>query len=107
VPNQDHEWDRVLEQYPFWQKSFQRLSSAEGGSCQGAHLAEGNAFPAVWKDCAQQRFHNAAKEMMNVVPVLLSHQIDAARSIDSRNNGQYELLCPDLLLDFLRNLVAQ
>jgi hypothetical protein len=33
---------------------------------------------------------------MSVVTVLASHQIDEPKSIDSPNNGQHELVCPDL-----------
>jgi hypothetical protein len=64
-------------------------------------------FPAVWEYCTQQRFHKIAEEVVCVVIVLLSHQIDNVKSIDSPNNGQYEFLCPDLLLNLLRDLVAQ
>jgi hypothetical protein len=64
-------------------------------------------FPSVWKYCAQQWIHNIAKEVIRVLTVLLSHQIDDVKFIDSPNNDQHELLCPDLLLDFLMDLIAR
>jgi hypothetical protein len=62
--------------------------------------------PAVWKYCAQQRFRIIAEEVGSVAIALLSHPIDNMKSIDSPNGGQHELLCPDSLLDRLRDLVA-
>jgi hypothetical protein len=63
--------------------------------------------PSVWKGCAQHRFHNIAKEVISVVIVLLSHQIDGMKSIEIPKDGQHELLCPDVLLYFLRDPVVR
>jgi hypothetical protein len=61
----------------------------------------------VWKYCEQQRFQNMTREALCIVIVLLSHQIDNAESIDSPNNGQYELLDLDSLLQLLRGIISR
>jgi hypothetical protein len=50
----------------------------------------------VWKYCEQQRFQNMIKEVLCVVTVPLSHQIDDVESIGSPNHDQSELLGLDL-----------
>jgi hypothetical protein len=47
------------------------------------------------------------QEVLCVVTVLLSHQIDDVESIDSPHNGQDEFLCPNLLLDLLRDIISR
>jgi hypothetical protein len=63
-------------------------------------------FATVWKYCEQQWFQNMLKEILYVVTVLLSHQIDDVEFIDSPNNGQHELLGLDLLLHLLRDIIS-
>jgi phage-related holin len=63
-------------------------------------------FPAVWKNCTRQGFHNIVKEIVSVVSMLLSHWIDKVKSIDPPNNSQHELFSPDSVLDFMRDLVG-
>jgi hypothetical protein len=64
-------------------------------------------FVTVWKYCDQSQFQNLTKEVLCVVMMPLSHQIDDVESIDSINNGQHEFLGPDLLLRFLRDIISQ
>jgi hypothetical protein len=64
-------------------------------------------FPAVWKYCEQQQFHNIAKELFYVVTVLLSHQIDHVKINNFPNNGQHELLSRGSLLDLLKDIPAR
>jgi hypothetical protein len=64
-------------------------------------------FAIVWKYCDQQRFQNMAKEVLYGVIVLLSRQFDDLESIDSPNDGQHELLGPDLLLHRLKNIISR
>jgi hypothetical protein len=64
-------------------------------------------FATVWKDCEQQLFQNTTKEVLWVLTVLLSHQIDSVESIDSPNYGQQEFLGPDLLLHLLRDTISR
>jgi hypothetical protein len=64
-------------------------------------------FATVWKYCEQQRFQNITKQGLCIVVARLSHQIDDVESIDSPNAGQPELLGPDLLLDFVREIISR
>jgi hypothetical protein len=64
-------------------------------------------FATIWKDCEQQWFQNMTKEVLYIVIVLFSYQIDDVESIDSLNNDQHEFLGPDLLLDLLRDIVSR
>jgi hypothetical protein len=63
-------------------------------------------FPAVWKYCARQQFHNIIEEIMNAVSVLLGRLINDVKSFDSSNHHQYNLLNLDLLFELLRDIVA-
>jgi hypothetical protein len=63
-------------------------------------------FPAVWKNCGPQGFDNIVKEIVNVVTLLLSHRIDKVKSIDSPNDSQHELFSPDMVFDFMRDLIG-
>jgi hypothetical protein len=47
------------------------------------------------------------KEVLCVVTVLLSHQIDDVESINPPNNSQHEFLGPDLLLHLLRDIISR
>jgi hypothetical protein len=64
-------------------------------------------FAIVWKYYEQQWFQNMTKEVLYVVTVLLSHQINDVESIDSTNNGQHEFSSPDLLLHLLRDITSR
>jgi hypothetical protein len=46
-------------------------------------------------------------EVLCVVTVLLSHQIEGRESIDSPNNSQHEFLDPDLLFHLLRDITSR
>jgi hypothetical protein len=61
-------------------------------------------FVTVWKYCEQQWFQNMAHEVLWVVTVLLSHQINDVESVDASNNDQYEFFGADLLLHLLRDI---
>jgi hypothetical protein len=45
-------------------------------------------------------------EVMSVVTVPLGHQIEDVKSIDSSNNSQNKLVCPDLFFDLFSDIVA-
>jgi hypothetical protein len=47
------------------------------------------------------------RQVLYIVTMLLSHQIDYVESIDFPNNGQHEFLGPDLLLHFLRDIIPR
>jgi hypothetical protein len=47
------------------------------------------------------------KEVLYVVTVLLSHQIDDVKSVNSPNNGQHDFLGPYLLLRLLRDIISR
>jgi hypothetical protein len=47
------------------------------------------------------------KEVLAIVTVLLSHQIDDIESIDSPNNGQHECLGSDSLFHLLRDIILR
>jgi hypothetical protein len=99
VPSQDYIADGELAQYHCQRKSDQMPLSGEHNSCQGAQLGDGNVV-SDWKYCAQYRFHTMAQEALSVVALVLSPQIDQAKSINSPNQGQHKLLRSDLVLDF-------
>jgi hypothetical protein len=63
-------------------------------SCQGANLVDDNAVCAAWKYCEHHWFQNITKEVLCVVTVLISHQINEVESIDSPNNDQHEFWFP-------------
>jgi hypothetical protein len=46
-------------------------------------------------------------EVLCVVTVLPSHQVDNVESIDSPSNGQHEFWGPDLLLRLLRDFISR
>jgi hypothetical protein len=64
-------------------------------------------FATVWKYCQQQWFQNMTKEVLCVVTVLLSHQIDDVESTDSLNNDEHEFLGPNLLLHLLSDVISR
>jgi hypothetical protein len=64
-------------------------------------------FATVWKYYEQQWFQNIIREVLWVVTVPLSHQINDAESIDSSNNGQHEFLGPNLLPHLLRDIISR
>jgi replication initiation and membrane attachment protein DnaB len=64
-------------------------------------------FPAVWKYCTQQQFHNIVEEIMSVVSVLLDHEINNVKFFDSSNHHQYDLLNLDFLFELLRDIIAR
>jgi hypothetical protein len=64
-------------------------------------------FAAVWKYYGQQWFQNMIKQVLYVVTVLLSRQIDDMESIDSPNNGQHEFLRPDFLFHLLTDIISR
>jgi hypothetical protein len=47
------------------------------------------------------------EDVLYIVTLLLSHQIDDTESIDSPNNSQYEFLGPDLLLRLGRDIISR
>jgi hypothetical protein len=64
-------------------------------------------FAPVRKYYEQQRFQNTTKEILCVVTVLLSYQINDVESIDSPDNGQHEFLGLDLLLHLLSDVISR
>jgi hypothetical protein len=64
-------------------------------------------FATVWKYGEHQWFQNMTNEALCIVTVLFTHRTDDIESIDSSNNSQLELLGPDLLLHFLRDIISQ
>jgi hypothetical protein len=72
----------------------------EHDSRQGAHSVHENVASLVVNNYLEQRFRNIAEEVMNIVTLSLTHQIDEVKPIDSPNAGQNELVRTDLPVDF-------
>jgi hypothetical protein len=64
-------------------------------------------FATVSKYCEQEWIQKVTKEVLRVVTVLLSHQIDNVECIDSPSDHQREFSGPGLLLHLLRDVISR
>jgi hypothetical protein len=64
-------------------------------------------FATAWKYCEQQWFQNMTKELLCVVTVSLSHEIDEVESIDPPDNGQHKFWGPDLSLHLVTDIILR
>jgi hypothetical protein len=76
-------------------------------SRQAANLVDGNAVCDRLEILRAAMISKQTQKTLRVVAVLPSHQVDDVKSIDSPNNGQYEILGTDLLLYLLRDIISR
>jgi hypothetical protein len=107
VLSEDYRRDVAHEECNFRRKSVRRFWAVSVAVLKVHTESTRMRIPSVWRYCAYQQLHNIAREVMCLVTVLFSHQISDVVSIDSPNNGQHDISCADLLLDFLRDISAR
>jgi hypothetical protein len=107
MPSQDCKADGVLEQSNFQRKICRGLWAVDATVVKVQTSPTRMRFAIGWKYCEHQWFQNVIKEVLCVVSVLFSHQIDDVEFIDSPNNSQREILGPDLLFHLLKDIISR
>jgi hypothetical protein len=91
----------------FWETETKGLRAVRATVVKVPTEPRSIQFPAVWKYWVPERFHSIVQQVISAVIVLLSHQIDDVKSINSPNKGQHELFCNHLLFNVMRDCVAR